>query len=34
MATAAVAIMYDISYFVEDKMIDCENKSDANQINM
>ena len=34
MAAAAVARMYDSSYFTEEKMIGWENKSDANQVDM
>ena len=34
MATAAVARMYDSNYFVEDKMIDWENKASADQVDI
>ena len=34
MATAAVARMYDSSYFIEEKMIHWENKLDADQATM
>ena len=33
-ATTSVAIMYDNNYFVEDKMIDRENKTPADQVDM
>ena len=34
MSTAAVARIYDNNYFMEDKMINCGNKTPADQVDM